>query len=583
MKINEVMNSRIGFWVQIFAVYAWLTVLSPLAGTDTYYSVYILCGIAGLLCLFWNHWTWLDMPLSSREQKAAGRLTVCGVLYALAVVLANYALFEPFSSLQNVWNLFCCLAGGFSVAYQILWTLWTKLPIVTPDIQRRQPGRVFLFVFFSVALIDLAYLLFVLYPGVLTKDAISTMAQILGHRGYDNVMPFWHTVTVEVFVELGLRLFGDINAAIALFHVVQILFMAACMGLVVMTLYQIGAPAVFLGAVIAIYALMPYNIVYSVTLWKDVPFSGAAVLMIAGLYRLIKGVGRHTWLNYGLFIGGTIGFSLWRTNGWYAFLVTVLVMLFLMRKKFGKLIRIMALVLLLCWVLINPVLDALAVTETDFVEAFAVPMQQVARVVASGRELSEEQTEMLSEIFDIEQIPQKYDPKTVDPIKFETFRYEKVDHILENWQEYLKLYVELGLQHPGDYGKAWIEETKGYWNGGYRYWVYTLQMEENQYGIFQTRGENLFSRIFGAAFRFAERQGILQWTTSIGLYVWVLIACTIINVLKRREEFLLSIPLLVLLLGLWLGAPVFAEFRYAYPVVLTLPLILGVTCFQQEQ
>ena len=34
-----------------------------------------------------------------------------------------------------------------------------------------------------------------------------------------------------------------------------------------------------------------------------------------------------------------------------------------------------------------------------------------------------------------------------------------------------------------------------------------------------------------------------------------------------------------LVAGLWLGAPVFAEFRYAYPVFLSMPLLVGVTCF----
>ena len=51
--------------------------------------------------------------------------------------------------------------------------------------------------------------------------------------------------------------------------------------------------------------------------------------------------------------------------------------------------------------------------------------------------------------------------------------------------------------------------------------------------------------------------------------------------LKKRKEFLLAIPILVLVVGLWLGTPVYAEFRYAYPVILTLPFLLAVTCYRQ--
>ena len=576
MKESERKNLTL-FWGQIFVIYVWLTVLSRVSGTDCYYSVYLLCGIAGLLCLFFNHQQ--GNGCISENRKLRCRLMLCACLYSCAVLLANYPLFEPLSSAQNLWNLSCCFAGGTAVSYQILRLLMSKVPLFPAERMRTRPLAVFGTVFGIVVLIDLSYLFFVLYPGVLTRDAISTMEQILGLQEYNNVMPFWHTVTVEVFIKLGLRIFGDINGAIALFHCAQILFLASCMGLVVMTLYQIGAPRFVLAVITGCYAILPHNIVYSVTLWKDVPFSGAAVLMIVGLYRLMKSIGAHRWLNYLLFVLGAAGFCLWRTNGWYAFAVTVLVMLVLMRKRHGRLLLIMAAMLLLCWLLINPVLDVLAVTETDFVEAFAVPMQQVARVIASGRELTRQQHALLEEIFVMELIPEKYNPQTVDPIKFETFRYEKVGYILENWGQYVKLYVGLALRYPGEYLKAWVEETKGYWNAGYRYWIYTQEMQENSLGIFQTRGESILARAYGALFRLAERQEILQFTTSIGLHVWGLIACCVINSLKKREEFLLTVPLLVLVAGLWLGSPVFAEFRYAYPVFLSMPLLLGVTCF----
>ena len=40
--------------VQAVLVYVWLTDLSALAGTDTYFSVYLLLGVAALLCLWDN-------------------------------------------------------------------------------------------------------------------------------------------------------------------------------------------------------------------------------------------------------------------------------------------------------------------------------------------------------------------------------------------------------------------------------------------------------------------------------------------------------------------------------------------------
>ena len=576
--IKQLKNQKKSFvLIQAVFIYAWLTILSPLSATDTYYSVYALCAVAALLCMCGNY---KAAPRFSKTQTVT--VAAFSVLFSMAVLLGNYELFDPLSVLQNLFDAACAFAGGFSVAYQILTCMLNRLPLRRDSGERRHSGRVFALAFGSIAAIDLLYLLFALYPGVLTTDSFTTISQIMGNTPYDNVMPFWHTVTVEVFIHLGLKLFGDMNAAVALFHGAQILFMAACFGFVLTTLYQIGVPKPGLAAVYAIYAFMPYNIVYSVTLWKDIPFAGAAVLFVTAFYRLLKNVGKSKVLNYIAFTVGVLGFSLWRTNGWYAFLVTVIVMFFLLRKSHKKLLILMAVVLLICWVLINPVLDAMDVGETNFVEAFAVPMQQIARVVANGRELTQEETGLLSEIFWMDKIGALYDPQTVDPVKFETFRYDKVDYIKEHAGEYGKLYLSLGARYPGDYFKAWIEETRGYWNGGYFFWTYTLNLGENQFGIHQTGGDNIIAKLFAAAFRYIEKPAILQFTISIGLYVWGLISCCVVNVLKKQKEFLLTIPLLVLVVGLWLGTPVYSEFRYAYPIILSLPMILCVTLYHGE-
>ena len=563
---------------QAILIYIWLTVLSPLSVTDTYYSVYLLCGVLSLFCLYDNYKVRRVCP-----QRHKWVLWLCSGWFSMAVVLANYALFEPLTVLQNLFDAACCFAGGLCVGRSVLVYLLDRLPYGVKKYGDKHPAAVFFAVFISVTAIDLLYLFFAVYPGVLTTDSFTTVAQTLGDIPYNNTMPFWHTVTVQPFVKLGLWLCGDMNGAVACFHVAQILFMAVCMAYVVMTLYQIGIPCWFLVAVYTLYAFQPHNIVYSVTLWKDIPFAGATVLFITALYRLLNDTGTSKAANYTVFILGALGFSLWRTNGWYAFLVTVIVMLFLLRQKNKRLLMIMTAVLIFCWILINPVLDILGVSETNLVEAFAVPMQQVARVLAQGLELTSEETYLLGEIFWLDKVPLLYDPLTVDPIKFETFRYDRVDYILENAAEYLRLYVSLGLRYPGEYLKAWIEETKGYWNGGYFFWIYTLKMGVNTYGIETAVTGNIIGKLFAAAFRYLEKPEMLQPLTSIGLHVWALITCMLINILKKKEEFLLCIPPLVLAAGLWVGTPVYSEFRYAYPIILSMPMILGVTVFAAKE
>ena len=568
--------SKSALLIQAVLIYCWLTVLSPLSVTDTYYSVYLLCALMGILCLYDNQTT--AFYCNRTQRVTVGSF---GALFSCAVALANYPLFAPLSVLQNLFDLACVLAGGWVIGFHILLCLLRRLPVEgTPG---KRPGTVFLAVFTAVAAIDLVYLLFVLYPGVLTTDSFSTLSQILGMSGYDNVMPFWHTVTVKVFLELGLKLFGDINAAVALFHGAQILFIAASVAYAMMTMYQMGVPRWLLLAVFVLYALMPHNIVYSVTLWKDIPFAGAALLMVTALYRLLKGIGRIALPDYLVFTLGAVGFSLWRTNGWYAFALLTVLMLVLLRRRQKVLLILMAVVLVLCWVLIGPALDAWGVGGTNFVEAFGIPMQQIARVLHNGRELEPEDMALLSRIFLVDRTAELYDPQISDPVKFNSFRYDQVPYLVENWMDYLRLYLRIGAQYPQDYWQAWVEQTKGYWNGGYKYWTYTLIMGENDLGIFQSPGDNAVASVYRAWFRYVEKPAIFQCFISIGLHVWTLVACALVNAVKKREEGLLTVPILVLILGLWVGTPVFSEFRYAYPMILTMPVILAATLFDPAE
>lgn len=231
------------------------------------------------------------------------------------------------------------------------------------------------------------------------------------------------------------------------------------------------------------------------------------------------------------------------------------------------------------WLCNHPVLDALGVTETDYVEAMAIPFQQVARVVAEEKPMSPEDQAMIEEIFDTELLKEVYDPLTVDPVKFEAFRHDRRAYLMDNLGSYGKLWLRLGRQNPWTYTKAWIDETMGYWNAGYHYWIYP-EGERPEYGIVRPEIDNPVASCFDALFRLQQRIPFLaQPLFGIGFQVWILILCLTVNAARRREERLLCLPILVVVLGLWVGTPVFAEFRYAYPVFITVPLLASVTIF----
>ena len=168
-----------GFLQGLF-IFAWL---ANLAGTDSYVSIYMLCALAGIFCVCDN----LRNPrrFSGKTAVWAG---VFSVLFSGATLLANYPLFEPVTALLNLFNLGCSLLGGFLVGLNVLLCLGDRLPLASGN-GGKHPAFLFLLVFGTVAAVDLAYLLFAAYPGVLTTDSITTIRQILT-GDYNNTMPF---------------------------------------------------------------------------------------------------------------------------------------------------------------------------------------------------------------------------------------------------------------------------------------------------------------------------------------------------------------------------------------------------------
>ena len=569
-------NRSSGLWtaIQAAAMFAWLT---NLQGTDSYYSVYILCALMGLFCLCAN-----EGRTDGVSPRGFSWMGILSGAFSLAVVMANYPLFQPVTAIESWFNCACTLAGGFVLAYQVLLCALTRLPLTPPvdGAARKSSGLVFLGCFLGIAVIYLLYLFFLAYPGYLSTDSITSLRQIRSGE-YVNNNPFWYTMVIQVCIQAGMALFGEINQAVALYSTVQILFMAACFGYCLVTLYQMGISWWWIGAVFAIYAFLPYNLAYSVTMWKDIPFSGAALLMAAALYRLLRDVGRSRRLNEGLFALGSLLLCLMRTNGWATYLAAGVIFFIVLRKRYPRLLKILGIVLILGWILTVPALTALDVEGTDFVETLGVPFQQVARVIANDRPLEQEEQEMLEKIFRMDRVKELYQPEIVDPIKFQVFRSDQRDYLRENIWDYCKLWIRLGLRYPGDYFQAWVELTKGFWNGGYAFWIYIAWSYPEQTGIGGFEMDNPIKNVFDAVFRYLEKPVILQPLYSIGLHVWLVFACCFVCAAGKRREALITVPILVLMICLWFGTPVYAEYRYAYPMFTTYPLILLVTVFDR--
>ena len=542
----------------------WLT---SLLDAGSFLSPYLFCAIAGAMAITANR---------GRMGSFSGRESVCplifAALFALSVLLANYEL-TWFANLPKICVL---LLGGWMIARHVLLAaLRLEIsPAAGPLPAGKKSGRIFCAVFFSVSLVYLLALFLCYRPGILSPDSIEQVSQI--RTGiYTNHHPFWHTMIIRACLALGMRLFHNINDAVTVYSVFQLLCMAAVFSYACMTLAQGGTPLPWIAAAAAAFALLPYHILYSVTMWKDVLFGGAVLLFVCAAHRVYRDIGRKG-LNFFLLALGALGSCLLRSNGFAAFVLAFCVFFFKSGKSRKKMLGILLSLILAAFILIYPLLGLLGIQQPDPAEFLSIPEQQIGRLIVDQAALSGEETALLQKILDFDAVRKNYIPTISDPIKI-IIRDTNPAYLREHLTDYLKLWLKLGLRYPAAYLKAWIDQTKGYWNAGYEHRVVSTGVWPNAFGIEALPRDHPFSAAITRWVSVFLHNPMFELFRSIGLHVWILLLCFFIQIAKGKEGWLTCVLPITVVLSLLVSTPVSNEFRYAYAVFTTVPFLVLTT------
>ena len=623
------------------AILYWLSFLME---SDAYYSVYVLYAFLGVIALYDNAKE-KRTPASRWER---GCFCFGGALFSVAVCAANYQIFDrifinyggmmKLATVHYILSLVLVLAGGYFIGYHGLVYLGTRFChrcytdlsnetanscdnhsewLHSKRLTVMTPRRLAALCFIAVAVIDLIYLFGCAYPGVLTTDSLQQIGQALSNK-YTNHHPLIHTLFIKLCLMIGQGLFHSVTVGVAVYSVLQILFLAYCFSYAVKVLAELNAKwyAVLLCAMW--FVLMPFNIIYSVTMWKDVMFGGLMVLFVSALAKWIFSelyvrspqmtAQRDSVIQFGRFdrlqlLKGAVGICLFRSNGWIAMAIAwvlALVIALLAQRKCNnqpaagkgtdkaihstniKLLKAGLIVLVITFIMKGPLLSILHVPQGDSVEPLAIPAQQIARVLIDHRSedgrisgISESDLALISRVADPKLIAGAYDPGLYDNVK-DQLRRGNLQAFEGNKPAYAALWLRLGLQHPASYIHAWIDQTKGYWNAGYPYWVWGEGVPENDYGIASGQGVRPTKVLFYCYTWFLKYIRFFEPLKSIGLHVWILAALAIIATAKRDRRGLLCILPLADIMTLCLATPVFSEFRYVYGVILVMPITLSI-------
>lgn len=414
------------------------------------------------------------------------------------------------------------------------------------------------------------------YPGIMTPDSINQLEQIVGVAPYSNHHPWIHTLVFGFFYRIGFALTKDMVVAVSFYTFFQMCLLAASVAFFISTLRAHRIRPFVLILITAFYALIPYHAVFSVTVWKDIPFAAAVLFFGCSILRLSV-QNRINFKNLSIFSLSGIAICLFRSNGWYAFLLALPFLLFGFRHKAKSIYPPLFAALLLAAVIRYPVMQACQVEPPDFIESVCIPMQQITAVICNDRYLTEEERSLIEQVVDLTYIHELYNPTFADNIK-ELVRAGNQEYLVEHKKEFLKLWVTLGLRYPGDYLTAYVNQTYGYWYPDSFYLVAEAEgVSATDLGVSHRPliGGPLVIKGKEIAVKLGSMVPIYGVLWSMGAACWIMIfGISVVVIRKEYHKLICYLPSVALLLTVLAATPVATEFRYVYFMVFSLPFYL---------
>lgn len=450
---------------------------------------------------------------------------------------------------------------------------------------------------FLVICLSWLVVLIIKYPGIIYPDTLNQIIQSFGDRLFNNKNPLLHTLLIKTFYDISLSFTNNINVATFIVSLVQLVFCSCIYAYVCRYIYKRTNNIYFYIATLLFYGYISYNVFYNISISKDAMYAVFTALFVCMIDKLCNEPSNKSII---LFVITGILYSLLRNNGFYSLIVVAFVIMVLYIKfNFKKLTITILVTLLLTGVIRGPIYNAILTnlnkdykgdfyvpSAVAFHDSFitVVPFQQIANVVVHERELNEKEEWLIEEYIPLDEVKEAYNPILVDEL------YEHIKDTCKPTRlnipkiEYFKLWVELFLKYPLDYLEAYVNMNKYYfYPNKYIENIYYTSIYPNEYGIkYIDNNETLVNKI-ETSYSNQKKIPLVSSLFSPGTVVFILLIGLYYCLLKKNKtSFISMFHLLVNFLILMAFVPLNDEFRYIYPVVACLPLIITQTISNNE-
>ncbi len=522
----------------------------------------------------------LIIHLIPKSRRVLAASVICGILFA-AMSFLSYEI-NANGSLDFYPEIILCflglcfffsnlLAGGFSLLLEI--DLQNRSDAVSARSASRIAATALLLLVFW-----LPYLL-ACYPGNLDSDPLGEIRQQMGMSPLSNHHPVIHQLMIRFCLILGMKI-GGIEAGVAVYSILQMIISALVFAFCIDFLIKNHVHRLAVIGVFLFYALYTVNGFYSVTMFKDIPFSCVTLLLSILLIRELRGDysvpdRRKRIRSLCLIIFLSFLFCTIRNNGYYAFLIGFLFIILFNLKHCKRLV----IIFLSVFFLVNGyqflLFDTLNIPKSSSGEMLGLPLQMLARVVKEEEpDLTDENFTVLKEVIpDYGLLAESYVPDNSDPIKGEPVFFASTFE--KDPARYLKSWLRIGLHYPRTYLEAFLFHTQGYWDLNSNYSSITPKIDQpNDFNLSQnSRFESLRFSLIGLHSMLSTRS-VLSPLYSIGFMVVLFLFSFALLWVKKQFCYLYPIFLLGVLWLTSMAGPT-CLYQYIYGLTVTIPLFLS--------
>jgi len=420
--------------------------------------------------------------------------------------------------------------------------------------------------------------LFFIYPGTVSNDSVSMIMEAIGMKTLANGNPIFQTFMLHCFRYIGVKL-GNGDITVILYCGIQSILMAWLLGVFLARMQRSSVPRWLVTGSLLFFALNPIFPLYAFCVGKDTNFAMAVLWLMLCCHQLCEEEKPNRW-NTLFMIAASVLCVLLRNPGMYLAVLTLSALLLWTLGKTRRTERLWVAPALsiLCAVcvfvgirLMLPVLNVAPMPET---EEYSLPLQQVARVVAT-HELTAEETEALNGVLELDRVADEYNGELSDPIK----NLWRKDAAPEAKAAFFRTWLKLAAKYPGTSLSATFHNTYGYVYPGFMSQIKPTLLIGKQKTTTELDPYFKFSvnPRSDLLIRFTNelaKNPLYRVIIAPGLYGWVTLYTVALLAGRNKGRYLIAaIPALFTLAGCVLSA-VNGYFRYSMPLYLCAPMLL---------